>query len=306
MDKRGTALRNFLVFLFLMFLFGTIVAGGYSYYLITKDRERLTAKDKEIERLTQSANFLTTKLGEAETRKKAAEDATRALEAQSKKYESEKKVVLDQVRTAVGNFDTYRKESADEIERLKKSVGLLETERKNLKERAESSESLSKEVKEKLTAQIDDLSKKIENGRKEEKALVEHVENMRKTPVIQNAFKLHYNLGNFYFRQGQYKAAVYEYKTALAYAPEDLNANFNLALTSDEYLRDSKTAIQYYKKYLELNPHGADAQNVETRLLDLEAAEKVMHEKLPPEKPMEFFDVEGRKAKDLSMAGERK
>src|SRR5205814_3200893 len=62
-----------------------------------------------------------------------------------------------------------------------------------------------------------------------------------KTSIVSEAVKLHFNLGNFYFRNRQYKAAAKEYEEAVYFAPEDAAAHFNLAIVSEEYLGDTET-----------------------------------------------------------------
>jgi tetratricopeptide (TPR) repeat protein len=64
--------------------------------------------------------------------------------------------------------------------------------------------------------------------------------------VVVEAGKLHYNVGNFYFRNREYAAAVEEYKKAIMYQPKDADAQYNLAIVNDEYLGSRPAALEQY------------------------------------------------------------
>ena len=87
-----------------------------------------------------------------------------------------------------------------------------------------------------------------------------------------------YSLGNYYFRNHEYKRAANEYKKVLVYEQDDADTNFNLAVVSDDYLEDRATAISRYKHYLEVRPNAVDGKKIRRRILDLELRDKVMDE----------------------------
>lgn len=81
------------------------------------------------------------------------------------------------------------------------------------------------------------------------------------------AAKVHYNLGNIYFQQGHYEKAVVEYERAVALAPYDPEAHYNLAFVSGEYLDDQRSALKHYQQYLYLKPEADDALFVKEKIL---------------------------------------
>src|SRR4029077_13351920 len=69
-------------------------------------------------------------------------------------------------------------------------------------------------------------------------------------------------VGDYYFKRKNYKAAVERYKHALIYKQNDAIATFRLAESLDK-TGNSGEAITYYQNYLKILPHGpyaADAQ----------------------------------------------
>jgi tetratricopeptide (TPR) repeat protein len=100
---------------------------------------------------------------------------------------------------------------------------------------------------------------------KEMGKLVEENQILRKDTI-----KLHYNLANLFFEQGKYEMAALEYNRVLDLMPQDAATHYNLAFVSAEYLRDYKTAITHYKKYLALDPSASDAPFVKTQILELQ------------------------------------
>jgi tetratricopeptide (TPR) repeat protein len=81
------------------------------------------------------------------------------------------------------------------------------------------------------------------------------------------AAKVHYNLGNIYFQQGDYEKAVTEYERAVALAPYDPEAHYNLAFVSGEYLNDQRSALKHYQQYLYLKPEAEDVLLVKEKIL---------------------------------------
>ncbi len=107
-----------------------------------------------------------------------------------------------------------------------------------------------------------DLLAKIELSAKKEAQLKE------------NAAKVQYNTGNSYVKKGEYALAVQEYKEALKQLPDDADTYYNLALVYDQYLKDAKTALDYYQKYLELKPEASDQEAVRQRMQTLRSQSK--------------------------------
>src|SRR5215472_5392423 len=75
-------------------------------------------------------------------------------------------------------------------------------------------------------------------------------------------------VGDFYFKRKNYRAALDRYKEALVYKPNDAIAQFRLA-ESLEKTGNSPEAVTHYQEYLKILPHGpfaADAQKAVDRL----------------------------------------
>jgi tetratricopeptide (TPR) repeat protein len=75
-------------------------------------------------------------------------------------------------------------------------------------------------------------------------------------------------VGDFYFKKRNYKAAIDRYKEALVYKPNDAIANFRLAESLDK-AGNSGEAARYYQEYLKILPHGPFADNAQKALARL-------------------------------------
>ena len=83
-------------------------------------------------------------------------------------------------------------------------------------------------------------------------------------------------VGDFYYRRKNYRAALERYKDALIYKPNDAVANFRLA-ECEEKTGNPGEAITHYEAYLKLLPHGplaADAQKALEHLRTNAAGER--------------------------------
>jgi tetratricopeptide (TPR) repeat protein len=75
-------------------------------------------------------------------------------------------------------------------------------------------------------------------------------------------------VGDYYFKRKNYKAAIERYKHALIYKQDDAIATYRLAVSLDK-TGNSSEAVTYYQGYLKILPHGpyaADAQKAISRL----------------------------------------
>lgn len=75
-------------------------------------------------------------------------------------------------------------------------------------------------------------------------------------------------VGDYYFKRKNYKAAIERYKHALIYKQDDAIATYRLAESLDK-TGNSTDAVTYYRGYLKTLPHGpyaADAQKAISRL----------------------------------------
>lgn len=97
--------------------------------------------------------------------------------------------------------------------------------------------------------------------------LLTDLDDMRRQ-IREDEAKIYYNMGNIFFHQGQHDQAVAEYKKALALAPEDANAHFNLAYIYGEFLHEYKPAIEHYQQYLYFSPAAPDEALVQEKILE--------------------------------------
>ena len=77
-------------------------------------------------------------------------------------------------------------------------------------------------------------------------------------------------VGDFYFKRKNYRAALERYKEALVYKPNDALANFRLA-ECFEKTGNPSDAIAHYQEYLKILPHGPLALDAEKALARLKA-----------------------------------
>jgi len=76
-------------------------------------------------------------------------------------------------------------------------------------------------------------------------------------------------VGDYYFKRKNYKAAIERYKHALIYKQDDAIATYRLAESLDK-TGNSTEAVNYYRAYLKILPHGpyaADAEKAISRLV---------------------------------------
>jgi tetratricopeptide (TPR) repeat protein len=72
-------------------------------------------------------------------------------------------------------------------------------------------------------------------------------------------------VGDFYFKRKNYRAALERYKDALVYKPNDAIANFRLA-QCQEKVGNSDEAVAHYQEYLKILPHGPFAEEAQKSL----------------------------------------
>lgn len=88
-------------------------------------------------------------------------------------------------------------------------------------------------------------------------------------------------VGDYYYKQGNYKAALMRYHDALEYKPNDPVATFKLASVSEK-LDLLREASRYYILYLRLQPDGANAGEARKALARLRRS--IAEEETSPEK----------------------
>jgi len=79
-------------------------------------------------------------------------------------------------------------------------------------------------------------------------------------------------VGDFYFKRKNYKAAIERYKEALYYKDGDAVASFRLAVCQEK-LGDKVEAKKYYEQYLKILPEGPFAKDARASLERLAKAQ---------------------------------
>lgn len=77
-------------------------------------------------------------------------------------------------------------------------------------------------------------------------------------------------VGDFYYKRKNYRAALERYKEALVYKPNDAVATYRLAECQDK-TGDSSEAITHYQDYLKILPHGPYSEDAHKALDRLNA-----------------------------------
>ena len=80
-------------------------------------------------------------------------------------------------------------------------------------------------------------------------------------------------VGDYYFKQKNYRGAESRYRDALSYKPNDAIATFRLAQVLEKTSRPDE-AQQYYQAYLKIMPHGPYAADSRKALEHLQAQSK--------------------------------
>jgi tetratricopeptide (TPR) repeat protein len=80
-------------------------------------------------------------------------------------------------------------------------------------------------------------------------------------------------VGDFYFRRKNYKAAEDRYREALLYKGNDAIATFRLAVCLDKMDRPEE-AQQEYEAYLKVLPHGPEAEKAQKAIEHLKTSQQ--------------------------------
>jgi tetratricopeptide (TPR) repeat protein len=88
-------------------------------------------------------------------------------------------------------------------------------------------------------------------------------------------------VGDYYFRQKNYKAALARYQDALIYKEHDAFANFRMAQCYEK-LNQPDEAVTHYKEYLKILPNGEFSKDAKKALAKLGVPESQITQKTVP------------------------
>ncbi len=88
-----------------------------------------------------------------------------------------------------------------------------------------------------------------------------------------NQAREHLEVGNFYFRRGNYKAAADRYREAVKYGPKNAEA-YERLIRSLERMDDFEGALKVCDDFIQVNPDSAKVQEFEKKADELKTKAK--------------------------------
>ena len=92
------------------------------------------------------------------------------------------------------------------------------------------------------------------------------------TPTIRIGRLKDIEVGDFYFKKKNYRAALERYREALFYKPKDAFANFRMAQALEK-LAQLDEAAERYQEYLKILPNGPQAEEAKKALEKIKASQ---------------------------------
>lgn len=140
----------------------------------------------------------------------------------------------------------------------------------------EAGESSSRDTKIDITPPKDDAKNHPKSSSAAEEAPPDEVQEFH--PYDPHKAMKDVEIGDFYFRRKNYRAALDRYKEALVYKSGDAVANFRMAECM-ERLGDADGAVDHYQEYLKILPHGPFSAEAQKALLRLKGEKQQASEK---------------------------
>lgn len=217
-------------------------------------REKLVEVEAERQRLAR----------EAATTEKQVTELTRATEEQTRAF-NESQTALTEALAREPEYKELIERLNPQVTELEQQVIGLMQEKKDLTTRLDERNLDLQTLKEELDRREHRLAKAERVAEVLEKA---------RTEVMQagdrEKLNMHYNMAAVYAREGKFADAENEYLQALRIDPTDADVHYNLGILYDDEMKEPEKATVHYRRYLQLNPHGPDADRVRTWLMKLE------------------------------------
>jgi tetratricopeptide (TPR) repeat protein len=227
---------------------------------------------RQVERenldLRQKLAKLESEHGQAvETQKRVAEDEARARASVTQLTDREK-----ELRAALETMTAKAKEQERKHEELLQKMPQLESDLARRSGDAQTAQTAIAEKDRQIEVLQDELRRREHRLAKAERmaALLDQARQEVKQVNDREKRDMHYNMAAIYARDGRAAEAVQEYLKALQIDPSDADIHYNLGILYDEDLRDKRKAAMHYRRYLQLRPHGADADQVKTWLMAID------------------------------------
>jgi tetratricopeptide (TPR) repeat protein len=208
---------------------------------------------------------------------KKLEDAKRQLDGELRQLRGQHNIDANRLNTLSVERDAYKSQNdvmsgltqkyAQDIEDLKKQLQEKDTQMATISQQAAAEPAVEKP--EEIGLGTIQVTKEEREKGQDILMMLDQVKRKGEKLKTDEA-RVHYNMGNMFFKQKEYNRAKSEFETALRLMPHDASAHFNLALVSSQYLNDYRAAMVHFREYLELNPTAEDAPLVREKIIEAE------------------------------------
>ncbi len=217
-------------------------------------REKLVAVEAERQRLEKQVE-------EAESELTALRDERDAAQARAQQAEA----ALEQADLREEEYKELLSQLGPKVTDLEDQITVLLREREAMAGRLLQFEDQVATLKEELEKREHRLLRAERVAEVLERARSEVEQSGRRQRL-----NMHYNMASVYARDGRFVEAEQEYLKALQLDPNDADVHYNLGVLYDDEMGRPAKAILHYRRYLQLNPHGTDADRVRNWLMRLE------------------------------------
>ncbi|MFH1593290.1 MAG: tetratricopeptide repeat protein [Candidatus Omnitrophota bacterium] len=246
---------------------------------IRRMEEERTPLEEEIDRLLEENMLLEESIkGLQETQQRVARegDDSKSVEEKVEKYN-----IVEQLRKEISLLEERRSQTEVLVQDYKSDLDILKEQKSKLElEKAGLAGELERSRSEYIKAQKryeEDFQKAVEKNNALEQKLKDtpqkftELARQNKRLVAETA-GMHYNLGVFYTKNGEYKRAITEFQKAEEIRPEDPYTHFNLGYIYAEYLVNRTKAMEHFRHFLRLaKADDEDAEWVRKYLLTWES-----------------------------------
>ncbi|MBN2300973.1 MAG: tetratricopeptide repeat protein [Lentisphaerae bacterium] len=232
--------------------------------------------DSDLFKRTQEENLaLKNKLVEIETARIEAAKAREEAAMKARKIEEEARAKAEheaELEKKLAGVREAEKEHRQTISVLLSKIPELEQELSRMNKKATAQEEALQYRERNLEALQREIDQREHRLIKAERmaAILEQARSEVSRVSDREKRDMHYNMGAIYAKEGQYHAAEKEYLNALRIDPTDASVHYNLGILYDDHLGDKQKAARHYRRYLKLNPHASDIDQVRSWLMKIE------------------------------------
>ena len=209
-----------------------------------------------------------------EARLKAVRDREELLKKADSAQETARQAGLKQkqMEEKLAAATAAQKETGRTLEKLMAQIPALEKELSTLKNKTTTKDSTLTSKERDLQAMAVELEKRERRLIKAERMTTVLEKTREEVAQISDRERrdMHYNMAVVYAKEGKLREAESEYLRSLRIDPNDAAVHYNLGILYDDELNDKEKAAIHYRKYLKLNPHGADVDAVKGWLLKID------------------------------------